>query len=409
MKLSAAPTSLLQALQIIATGDDPTGGLAGSGQRLVGSTLQGLLGLVALAQALGNDAATKAIIADYITAPLYIADPTIFALDDALPKPLGQDSAENQFASTSYVFQLRQALYALGQAVVKALGVQPTTGIVAAAAVTNPVGDPAFTVERLAQSFAESGGRLAQSSLQGLLGPIALAQALGDDEAVKAIMANYIDGPLYVADPTIFAVDAVLPAPYGQDPATDRRLGNTSDVLKFRANVLYTLREEVKSALGVQPTPSIVELATNDVAPSPVGDPVLTATRLAQGLGQSAQRLVTDTALGALGPVAAAQAIAAGDKQGLYNVIESYIDAPQEIADPTIFAVDDVLPAPKHRPKHRPARHALERRDSVPGQRAASSPRRHKADDQECARTAHGECQGGGKARCPEARKHAGT
>jgi hypothetical protein len=351
MKLLAAPTSLLQALQIIATGDDPTGGLAGSGQRLVTSTLQGLLGPIALAQALGNDAATKAIIADYITAPLYIADPTIFALDDALPAPYGQDSAPNQFASTSDVFKFRQAAYALGQAVVKALGVQPTTGIGAAAiAPANPVGDPAFTAERLAQGFAESGQRLVESSLQGLLGPIALAQALGDDEAVKAIIANYIDGPLYVADPTIFAIDDVLPDPYGQDPAPDPRFGNTSDVLKFRANVLYTLREEIKSALGVQPTPSIVgratELATNDVAPSPVGDPVLTATRLAQGLGESGQRFVTDTALGALGPIAAAQALVKGDNQGLYNVVESYVDAPLHIADPTIFAIDDVLPKP---------------------------------------------------------------
>jgi hypothetical protein len=349
MKLLAAPTSLLQALQIIATGDDPSGGLVGSGQRLVTSTLQGLLGPIALAQALGDDAATKAIIADYITAPLYIADPTIFALDDALPAPFGQDSEANQFASTSDVFKFRQAAYALGQAVVKALGVQPTVGIAAAAGVTNPVGDPVFTVERLAQGFAESGARLAQSSLQGLLGPIALAQALGDDEAVKAIIADYIDGPLYVADPTIFAIDDVLPKPLGQDPATDPRLGNTSDVLKFRADVLYTLREEIKSALGVQPTPSTlgrVALEKTAVAPSPVGDPVLTATRLAQGLGESGQRFVTDTALGLLGPVAAAQALVKGDNQGLYDVVESYVDAPLHIADPTIFAIDDVLPKP---------------------------------------------------------------
>ena len=69
----------------------------------------------------------------------------------------------------------------------------------------------------LGAGVGESGLRLAQSSLQGLLGPIALAQALGDDEAVKAIIADYVDGPLYVADPTIFALDNVLPAPFGGD------------------------------------------------------------------------------------------------------------------------------------------------------------------------------------------------
>lgn len=192
--------------------------------------------------------------------------------------------------------------------------------------------------------------RLAVDTLQGLLGPIALAEAFGDDAATKAILANYIDAPLHIADPTIFAINDILPAPLGGgDYATDPRFRSDSEVLAFRAQVLYTLREEIKSALGVQPTPSTlgrVALEKTAVAPSPVGDPVLTATRLAQGLGESGQRFVTDTALGLLGPVAAAQALVKGDNQGLYDVVESYVDAPLHIADPTIFAIDDVLPKP---------------------------------------------------------------
>lgn len=73
---------------------------------------------------------------------------------------------------------------------------------------------------------------------------------------------------------------------------------------------------------------------------------MVTATRLAQGLGESGERLVTDTVLGVLGSVAAAQALASGDRAGLYKVVESYVDAPLVIADPTIFAIDDVLPKP---------------------------------------------------------------
>ena len=322
-------------------------GVGESGLRLAQSSLQGLLGPIALAQALGDDDAVKAIIADYVDGPLYIADPTIFALDNVLPKPFGGDTSDTpQFSQGSDVLKFRvQVLYALREAIKDALGVQPSTsGFAVNAVAPNPVGDPVFTVTRLAQGFAESGARLAESGLSGLLGPIALAQALGDDEAVKAIIANYIDGPLYVADPAIFAIDDVLPAPFGQDPATNPQLGHTSAVLAFRANVLYVLREQIKDALGVQPSPNV--FAASAVAPDPVGDPVFTVTRLAQGLGQSGERLVTDTALGLLGPVAAAQALANGDNEGLYKVVESYVDAPLHIADPTIFAIDDVLPKP---------------------------------------------------------------
>jgi hypothetical protein len=322
-------------------------GVGESGLRLAQSSLQGLLGPIALAQALGDDEAVKAIIADYVDGPLYIADPTIFALDNVLPKPFGGDTSDTpQQSQGSDVLKFRvQVLYALREAIKDALGVQPSPSLFAASAVAaNPVGDPVFTVTRLAQGFAESGARLAESGLSGLLGPIALVQALGDDEAVKAIIANYIDGPLYVADPAIFAIDDVLPAPFGQDPAPNPQLGNTSVVLAFRANVLYVLREQIKDALGVQPSPNV--FAASAVAPDPVGDPVFTVTRLAKGLGESGERLLTDAALGLLGPVAAAQALAKGDNEGLYKVVESYVDAPLHIADPTIFAIDDVLPKP---------------------------------------------------------------
>jgi hypothetical protein len=210
-------------------------------------------------------------------------------------------------------------------------------------AETLPTTLPAKLAE-LGAGVGESGLRLAQSSLQGLLGPIALAQALGDDEAVKAIIADYVDGPLYIADPTIFALDNILPAPFGGDTSDTPQYSQGSDILKFRVQVLYALREAIKDALGVQPSTS--GFAVNAATPDPVGDPVFTVTRLAQGLGESGERLLTDTALGLLGPVAAAQALAKGDNEGLYKVVESYVDAPLHIADPTIFAIDDVLPKP---------------------------------------------------------------
>jgi hypothetical protein len=359
MKLLAAtatptptPASLLAALQILGTG------VGGSGERLVESSLKGLLGPIALAGAFGDDAATKAIIADYIDGPLYVADPTIFAIDKVLPAPYGQDPAQNpQYGSTSDVLKFRvNVLYALREAIKDALGVQPAANSnvnLLAAGETLPTTLPAKLAE-LAKGLAGSGQNFVVDTALGALTPLAVIQALGSDNpeaALTAIAVNFIDAPLQIADPTIFALDNVLPAPFGGDTSVTPQFSQGSDILKFRVQVLYALREEIKQALGLPSAldTSLVgstERLTTLAAPDPVGDPVLTATRLAQGLGESGQRFVTDTALGALGPIAAAQALVKGDNQGLYNVVESYVDAPLHIADPTIFAIDDVLPKP---------------------------------------------------------------
>jgi hypothetical protein len=204
--------------------------------------------------------------------------------------------------------------------------------------------------------------RLAGDTLQGLLGPIALVQALGNEAQTDAILESYIDAPLHIADPTIFAINNVLPAPYGGgDYSIDPRYRDDSDVLAFRANVLYVLREELKQALGL---PSALDASTEqtvnaelvapsdptlpDVSGETVGDPVFTVSRLAQGLGFSAERLVESSLQGAAAPITAAQAIAGGAPVNvvLKNVIDAAIDAPAYIADPTVFAIDDVLPAP---------------------------------------------------------------
>ncbi|WP_319447273.1 MULTISPECIES: hypothetical protein [unclassified Mycobacterium] len=355
MKLLAAtatptPASLLAALQILGTG------VGGSGERLVESTLKGLLGPIALAGAFGDDAATKAIIADYIDGPLYVADPTIFALDKVLPEPLGQDpNPDPRLGNTSDVLKFRvNVLYALREAIKDALGVQPAVGIGAAAA---PVGEtlPTTLPEKLAElakGLAGSGENFVVDTALGALTPLAVIQALGSDNpeaALTAIAVNFIDAPLHIADPTIFALDNVLPEPFGGDTSLTPQFSQGSDILKFRVQVLYALREQIKQSLGLPSaldTSLLGRSATTLAEPDPVGDPVFTATRLAQGLAESGQRFVTDTALGALGPIAAAQALVKGDKQGLYDVAESYVDAPLHIADPTIFAIDDVLPKP---------------------------------------------------------------
>jgi hypothetical protein len=206
---------------------------------------------------------------------------------------------------------------------------------------------------------------LVVDSALGALTPLAVAQALASSDpeaALKAIAVNFVDAPLQIADPTIFALDNVLPAPLGGDTSEDPARSAGSDVLAFRANVLYVLREQIKQALGLPSALDAVPISgvTTEaalVAPDPtlpdtsgerVGDPIFTATRLAQGLGFSAERLAGSSLTGLLGSVTAVQAIAAGQPANLVlkAVIDNAIDAPAYIADPIVFAVDDVLPAP---------------------------------------------------------------
>jgi hypothetical protein len=217
----------------------------------------------------------------------------------------------------------------------------------------------------LATGLAGSGQNFVVDTALGALIPLAVAQALNSadpEAALKAIAGNVIDAPLQIADPTIFALDNILPEPSGGDTSDDPARSQGSDVLKFRVQVLYALREEIKQALGL---PSALDttsntyqadavldaaLVTNPTLPdptdNPVGDPIFTATRLAQGLGFSGERLVESSLKGVLAPVTAAQAIANGVPANvvLQGVIDNFIDAPAYIADPTVFAIDDVLP-----------------------------------------------------------------
>jgi hypothetical protein len=230
-------------------------------------------------------------------------------------------------------------------------------------AETLPTTLPAKLAE-LATGLAGSGENFVVDTALGALTPLAVAQALvssNPEAALKAIAVNFVDAPLQIADPTIFALDNILSAPLGGDTSDDPARSQGSDILKFRVQVLYALREEIKQALGLpsaldadsSTANAVIEAAT--LAPDPtlpnptddkVGDPIFTATRLAQGLGFSAQRLVGSTLTGVVGSFTAAQAIAAGQPANLVlkEFIDDAIDAPAYIADPTVFAIDDVLP-----------------------------------------------------------------
>lgn len=182
----------------------------------------------------------------------------------------------------------------------------------------------------------------AERTVTGLAGtPIGLAAAVialaqQDDAAARAILEEIVDGPLWAADPAIYALDDILPL-IGGDP--DNFTGERGDsvLTQFRYDVLFQAREGLRDALGAgeeaQPT-------GNEVGPA------YAAARLAGGFAESAVRTAVGLAGAPLGLVAIAEAVANGDEEALYVAVRQYIDAPLYVADPVIFAVDDVLPAP---------------------------------------------------------------
>jgi hypothetical protein len=192
----------------------------------------------------------------------------------------------------------------------------------------------------------------AQRTVTGLAGtPLGLAAAAialaqGQDAAALALLDEIVDGPLWAADPAIYAFDDLLPEPIGGDDLNDPTTPDEdSAISQFRANVLYQAREDVKEALA--------DTLGVGTASQPAGNEVsavYAAARLAGGFADSAVRTAGSVALAPLGLVAVVEglqkSLASGDNTDLYLALQAYIDGPNYALDPIVFAVDDVLPQP---------------------------------------------------------------
>jgi hypothetical protein len=197
-----------------------------------------------------------------------------------------------------------------------------------------------------AENLALSGQRLVESLVGAPLGLIPAAQAVaeGDNATLYGVLKQYVDGGLYVADPAIFALDDLLPAPIGGDPDNIQEQRGTSLITQFRADQLIAARDDINEAirdsLGVG---SATQPVGNEVSPA------YAAARLGGGLAVSAQRAVTSAVTAPLGLVAVAQGVQQsfeGNNKPLYLALQAYIDAPNYVTDPIVFAADDVLPQP---------------------------------------------------------------
>lgn len=204
--------------------------------------------------------------------------------------------------------------------------------------------------EPYTQSVPELLALSAQRTVTGLasapvgLATAAIALAQGQSPAAQAILEEIVDGPQWVADPAIYALDDLLPTPLGGDAKNDPTQPDAdSAISQFRADVLIAARDEVNEAiadaLGVGPA---TQPAGNEVSPT------YAAARLGAGFAVSGVRAAQSAVTAPLGLVAVAQGLQksldGGGNTDLYLALQAYIDGPNYVTDPIVFAADDALP-----------------------------------------------------------------
>ncbi len=232
-------------------------------------------------------------------------------------------------------------------------------GVMAAAPVTQQAPEVLRSVNadvELAAALngppAENLALSAQRTVTGLVGaPVgfataAIALAQGQNVAAAAILNEIVDGPQWAADPAIYALDDLLPAPIGGSPGNVQEQRGTSLITQFRADQLIAARDDVKEAIGdaLIVGPLNVQPAGNEVSP------VYAAARLGAGFAVSGVRTAQSAVTAPLGLVAVAQGLQTsfdtGNNKPLYLALKAYIDGPNYVTDPIVFAADDVLPKP---------------------------------------------------------------
>lgn len=222
-----------------------------------------------------------------------------------------------------------------------------TAGVIAITPVVTPT--PPRLVEGAAALMAdfngmnqvdlgvEFGKRLAEQFAQAPLLPLVLAAQFAAGDGNKRLFSQIrqiVDSPVYVADPLIEAVAITVPTELGggSDHKTNTSEGDGA-IMQFRNNELLGLRDDINaqfaSAFGVSNWQALNDNYT---------------AALAAGLQKSATNAVTGAALGAVGLVAVAQAVASGDEVAIYQAVREYIDAPLWAADPAIEGLAQALP-----------------------------------------------------------------
>jgi hypothetical protein len=201
------------------------------------------------------------------------------------------------------------------------------------------------------QSMPELFALSAQRTVTGLasapvgLATAAIALAQGQNPAAQAILKEVVDGPQWAADPAIYAFDDLLPQPVGGDANNDpTKPDANSAISQFRADVLIAARDDVNEAIADSLGAETAQPAGNAVSPT------YAVARLGGGLAVSGLRAAQSAVTAPLGLVAVAQGLQksldGGGNKDLYLALQAYIDGPNYVTDPIVFAADDVQPQP---------------------------------------------------------------
>ncbi len=205
--------------------------------------------IAALAIAAGDEDRLYTVARSIIDAPLYVADPVIYAAAATLPESLGgnpDDPAQSEIWTQfrdGQLYGLRQDLHA---PVAEALGVNP-----------NLDANYAFYLSNKLMESALNTASLAVLSPAGLI-PLAQAVVSGDKTKTYLALQSYIDAPLWAADPAIEGIAEALPAALGggtnHDPRTSEGNGTTINddgaFMQFRNKQLIGARNTVRVAVA---------------------------------------------------------------------------------------------------------------------------------------------------------------
>ncbi|QRY53566.1 hypothetical protein [Mycolicibacterium septicum] len=216
-------------------------------QRLADQLVQApFVPLVLAAQlAAGDNARLYSQIRQIVDSPVYVADPVIEAIAITLPEGFGggSDHVTNTSAGDGAFMQFRNNELlgfrdAVNAQVAGALGVSPT------------VLNDNYAAE-LAGGVQESAVRSVNGVVLGAVGLVAVAQAMasGDNLEVYKAVKEYIDAPMWAADPAIEGLAEALPVSLGggtnhdpTDPTGDGAL------MQFRNTQLIGARDSVRVA-----------------------------------------------------------------------------------------------------------------------------------------------------------------
>ncbi|UNB99058.1 hypothetical protein H5U98_26805 [Mycolicibacterium boenickei] len=205
-----------------------------------------LLPLVLAAQ-VGDPDRLYMQIRQVIDAPLYVSDPLIEIARDTLPEELGGGDAakawrDNEFWATTNAVRTQVA---------EALGVDPKQDY-----------NYAF---KLAEGLLGSAINAAELPVLSTLGLVTVAQAVasGDNLAIYKAVKEYIDAPMWAADPAIEGIADALPEELGggtnhnpRTSAPENGSGPDGAIMQFRNKQLIGARDQVRlaaaQALGVR-------------------------------------------------------------------------------------------------------------------------------------------------------------